>query len=257
MNPSPALVLELFPGVSLFGHAFEELGYCVVRGPDPIFSSLSRIEGFRPPSGRFEGIIGGPPCQQFSRLANLVRHNGHTVAPNLIPEFERVVVEAQPEWFLMENVQAAPLPSVSGYQVHAQLVRDVWVGGETSRLRRFSFGTRDGRALEIVTLALHSPNPLPAVLACGGTWVPVKLGGSGKPKKGNGRLWGDKSAAYFHAAKRAQGLPADFDIESFTVTAKIKAIGNGVPLAMGRAVAKAVNQAMQPGPGLLPCARYG
>jgi site-specific DNA-cytosine methylase len=46
-------------------------------------------------------------------------------------------------------------------------------------------------------------------------------------------------------ARRLQGLPADFLHDApFTVEGKIRAIGNGVPLAMGRAVARAVKLAM-------------
>jgi hypothetical protein len=41
-----------------------------------------------------------------------------------------------------------------------------------------------------------------------------------------------------------QGLPADFELPGLTREAKRKAVGNGVPLPMGRAVARAVKQAM-------------
>lgn len=89
------LVLSLFPGIGLLDRAFEEEweGCCVVRGPDLLWGG--DIHRFHPPSGRFDGIIGGPPCQCFSSLANLVRATGKTVAPNLIPEFERCVGEAE------------------------------------------------------------------------------------------------------------------------------------------------------------------
>ena len=30
------LILSIFPGIDLLGHAFEEVGFCVVRGPDLI-----------------------------------------------------------------------------------------------------------------------------------------------------------------------------------------------------------------------------
>lgn len=35
------LVLSLFPGLDLLGHAFTEEGFTVVRGPDPIYNSRS------------------------------------------------------------------------------------------------------------------------------------------------------------------------------------------------------------------------
>ena len=94
------LVLSLFPGIGLLDMAFEEEGFTVVRGPDVLWGG--DIRRFHPPAGKFDGIIGGPPCQAFSRLAHMVRHNG--LEPrfgNLIPEFERCVKEAMPRWFLI------------------------------------------------------------------------------------------------------------------------------------------------------------
>lgn len=239
---SAPLVLSLFPGIGLLDMAFEEVGFCVVRGPDLLWGG--DIRRFHPPAGRFDGVIGGPPCQAFSRLRYLVEHNGFTVAPNLIPEFERCVLEAQPTWFVMENVPDAPVPSVPGYTVSPEMVRDVWVGGETSRLRRFSWGTCSILAsarLHIEQLALHRTDPGPAVLASGGyREVPVAVGGSGKVKRTK-RL-GYKGNA--DAAAAAQGLPPDFDLPGFTAAGKCKAIGNGVPLPMGRAIARAVAEAI-------------
>lgn len=248
------LVLSLFPGIGILDQAFEEEGFCVVRGPDLLWGG--DIRRFHPPVGHFDGVIGAPPCQAHSRLANLVRHvhGPDKVAENLIPEFERCVAEADPEWFLMEMVPEGPEPAVDGYRVHAQLLRDLWVGGETIRLRRFSFGTRDGQRLPIrVDPLISTTDPKPAVLASGGRWVPVSVGGSGKPKRKKirradgrvtgGYIYGAKTSAYFQEAKLAQGLPEDFDLPGMTVAAKIKAVGNGVPLPMGRAVAKAVREA--------------
>lgn len=258
------LVLSLFPGVGLLDRAFEEDGFCVVRGPDLLWGG--DISLFHPPSGRFDGVIGGPPCQAHSRLSNLVRHvyGPEKVAECRIPEFERCIAESGPAWFLMEMVPEGPLPRVDGFEVHSQLLRDVWVGGETSRLRRFSFGTRDGRRLLIQVDALCRPDPQPAVLASGGRWVPVAVGASGKVKRDSkrrrpekkvwrksgksetARVYGAKTNAYLKEAIAAQGLPDDFDLPGMTVAGKIKAVGNGVPLAMGRAVAKAVRLAIEP-----------
>lgn len=255
------LVLSIFPGIDLLGRAFEEVGFTVVRGPDVLWGG--DIHTFHPPPGRFDGIIGGPPCQRFSSLANLVRHvyGEDKLAPDLIPEFERCIAEAQPAWFLMENVPKAPAPKVAGYVVRERMVLDVSVGGETTRLRRFSFGTPGGLRLAIDLAALPMwggrprPDPLPAVLASGGRWVLVARGGSGKVKdskrrrtkvrRADGRtkdayIYGFKTNEYFRQAVTAQGLPDDFDLPGMTVAGKIKAVGNGVPLAMGRAVANAV-----------------
>lgn len=246
------LVLSLFPGIGLLDMAFEEEGFCVVRGPDLLWGG--DIHRFHPPAGKFDGVIGGPPCQAFSRLRYFVEHNGLRIAENLIPEFERVIAEVHPAWFVMENVTDAPEPVVPGYGVAAQLVRDVWCGGETDRLRRFSFGSPLRKNIFdapcnrffIETEALHRPDPRPTVTASGGTppdWQPTARHLA--TRKGKAAT-GFKTKSYFNVARRDQGLPDEFLEEAswFTVAGKIKMIGNGVPLPMGRAVARAVKKAL-------------
>lgn len=242
------LVLSLFPGIGLLDMAFEEAGCCVVRGPDVLWGG--DIHTFHPPAGCFDGVIGGPPCQSFSRLRHMVEANGYQTAPNLIPEYERVVSEAQPAWFLMENVPAAPAPRVTDYGVTAMLLNNRWVGGVQNRERRFSFGMRGGR---LVNLAAYLDVALfeaaeyePAVLAGGGRSVPIAIGGSGKMKATNKKNIADStSAARTRRSCELQGLPADFlDRAPFTVEGKQRVIGNGVPLPMGRAIANAVVKAL-------------
>ena len=53
-----SVVLSLFPGIGLLDQAFEEEGFCVVRGPDLLWGG--DIRRFHPPAGVFDGIIGGP-----------------------------------------------------------------------------------------------------------------------------------------------------------------------------------------------------
>lgn len=242
---SAPLVLSLFPGIGLLDMAFEAEGFCVVRGPDLLWGG--DVRRFHPPAGKFEGVIGGPPCQAFSRIRYVNPKCGQKHG-NMIPEYERVIAEAQPDWFAMEEVPEAPQPSVPGYMVRAQLVRDVWVGGQTQRLRRFSFGTRDGRTLAVEQRALHTPEPATAVTASGGNrGVTIKLGGSGKVKRNALSGYGYAGKRDFEEALALQGLPADFLSEApFTVQAKYHVIGNGVPLPMGRAIARAVKAAMYP-----------
>lgn len=250
------LVLSLFPGIGLLDMAFEEEGFCIVRGPDLLWGG--DIHRFQPPAGKFDGVIGGPPCQAFSRLRHIVEANGYQTAPNLIPEFERVVSQAWPTWFLMENVPDAPEPNVELFDTQSRMIRDVWVGGETNRLRRFTYGVRSttrerlgmaqASAFEIETMALHRPDPEQAALASGGLRaVPVAVGGSGKRKisaMSAMRNRGYKTARDFASHCRLQGLPRGFDLPPFTTAAKVKAVGNGVPLPMGRAVARAVKKAI-------------
>ncbi len=233
------LVLSLFPGIGLLDMAFEEAGFCVVRGPDLLWGG--DVRRFHPPAGRFDGVIGGPPCQFASSIRHMNQAIGHKLAESRIPEYERCVAAAQPDWFLMENVPDAPLPEVAGYRVHAQLLRDHWCGGETMRHRRFSFGTPLGTRLVVPTLALHRPDPEPAALASGGNDPNLK--GRRRDRRFGHMGW--KTAAALANHYRLQGLPPGWlDDAPLTIEGKIRVVGNGVPLAMGRAVAAAVVRAI-------------
>lgn len=123
------LVLELFPGAGLFGRAFEAQGACVVRGPDILWGG--DIRGFKGRDGAFDVVIGGPPCQVFSRAAM-----SGTKAINLIPEFERVVSECQPRIAVMENVREA---RDYAPRWDYAFIRDWDCGGLTHRRRGFWF----------------------------------------------------------------------------------------------------------------------
>lgn len=242
-----SLVLSLFPGIGLLDMAFEREGFCVVRGPDVIWGG--DIRTFHPPAGVFAGVIGGPPCQAFSSLAHMVRHNGHEPKfGNLIPEFERCVAEAQPQWFLMEEVPAAPRPRVDGYGVwegvlnNRQCFSDDGEPAKQNRVRAISFGWRGGRRVLMIDTAVLE-NPKFEYAACGGTHGE---GGKVKPLRKEQRLKSCvgsnvKSQSSFVRLCELQGLPKDFLKDSpLTVVGKCKAVGNGVPLPMGRALVRAI-----------------
>jgi DNA (cytosine-5)-methyltransferase 1 len=235
------LVLSLFPGIGLLDYAFELEGFCIVRGPDVLWGG--DIRRFSPPAGVFDGVIGGPPCQPFSRLVHIVRANGYEPRHgNLIPDFERVVSEAAPSWFLMEEVPAAPLPDVPGYVVRDLVFDNRWSGAEQHRVRRFSFGSSDGRRLPVEVAALESATWEPAV-ASDARGRPVKFTPyrdgilKEKPDKGTTRRpIGDML--------RLQGLPDDWlDECPLTESGKRTVIGNGVPIPTGRTIARAIRRA--------------
>ena len=253
------LVLSLFPGIGLLDMAFEQEGFCVVRGPDVLWGG--DIRRFHPPSGRFAGVIGGPPCQMFSRLAHMVRQNGYEPKfGNLIPEFERCVVEAAPGWFIMENVPDAPVPEVEGYGITSFCLNNRQLGEKQNRVRRWTWGNKGAVRFLMVETQVFERLEFETA-ACGGSHGPggiareedarvrkrqaIKLGGSGKVKRSRETLpFNAKSRSAFDELKRKQGLSADFDLPGFTVAAKCQAVGNGVPMAMGRAIAKAARKAI-------------
>lgn len=232
------LVLSLFPGIGLLDRGFEDAGFCVVRGPDLLWGG--DVRRFFPPAGMFDGVIGGPPCQAFSRLVHLVRAKGHRVADNLIPEFERIVATAKPRWFVMENVPDAPPPRQA---TGSTVIRDYDCGGLTSRKRRISWGG--------LTLLLPPASGMPAphrAVVCDARDVPVAIGGSGKRKPsitgGTAPHEGPKMAV--EEMCRRQGFdPALLEHAPFTAAAKRQVIGNGVPYPLARAVADAVVRALE------------
>lgn len=238
------LVLSIFPGIGLLDMAFEEAGFCVVRGPDLLWGG--DVRQFHPPAGKFDGVIGGPPCQEHTSLAWLNKAQGvSTRHGDQNPEFDRCVEEAAPAWFLRENAPLAPPANPSGYSVHSQLLEDVWCGGETRRRRRICFGTATGARLHIGTLALHTPTPARAVT---GDARQASVGERVRHReKGitGGLLNKDGRKLPLPEMLRLQGLSDDFFGADcpFTDKAKRQMIGNGVPLAMGRAIAEAVKRA--------------
>jgi DNA (cytosine-5)-methyltransferase 1 len=244
------LILSLFPGAGLLDMAFEEAGFCVVRGPDLLWGGDVKL--FHPPAGHFAGIIGGPPCQAFSQLRFMViqRHGAGALAENLIPQYERCVAEAAPTWFLMENVPAAPEPAIAGYAVQSFILNNRWVGGEQNRVRRFSFGVLGSEPVDlrryIEIHALEMMEYSPAVLASGNkqSGVTIRLDREGRPRKKIGADYASRQTVA--EALRLQGLPENFfEGSPLTVEGQQKVIGNGVPRPMGRAVADAICKALQ------------
>ncbi len=235
------LVLSLFPGIGLLDMAFEQRGFCVVRGPDRIWGG--DIKTFHPPAGKFNGIIGGPPCQCFSKLMRLSRHvNGEeSVAENLIPEFERCILAALPHWYVMENVPGAPEPNTPGYAVHSVLLNNRWFGGVQNRERRISFGVRGATLLNIRRYIETEPferlDYHDAVVAQG-IYRKHYIQYEGRTIQTSRPT---QSEATVKLSKELQGLPETFlDGTPMTVKGKQMMIGNGVPLPLGRAIADAV-----------------
>lgn len=204
------LILSIFPGVDLLGRGFEAAGFCVVRGPDPLWGG--RIESFHPPPATFQGVIGGPPCTEFSLLK---RQRNRPEGVRLLREFLRVVKEADPVWFLLENVAAVPDVALDGYEVDRFDLRAADVGLGQRRLRHFQFGRRDGSKLH-----LERPRADPAAAL-----NPAVTAHDGRD---------------FAELLRLTGLPADYDLPAFKSGAKKRAVGNGVPPPMAEMIALAI-----------------
>ena len=232
INPPAAgasLVLSLFPGIDLLGRGFELEGFSVVRGPDLIFGG--DIRAFSVPRGRFDGVIGGSPCPDFSR-ARRAPPSGDGLA--MLAEFCRVVFHARPSWWLLENVAGVPDVMVPGYS-HFRIDLDARECGlRQIRPRVFQFGSIAG-LVPVVTRRRR------AALEESRCAMASEFARPGR------RGW--------HEFCELQGLPRDFELPGFTLSAKYRAVGNGVPLPMARTIAAAVRdaRALVPGESLCRC----
>lgn len=207
------LVLSLFPGAGLLDRGFEQAGFVVVRGPDTLLGQ--RVEDFYAPAGHFCGVIGGPPCQDFSR-ARRRPPTGHGI--KMLGEFARVVTEAKPAWWVMENVPGVPDVHIAGYVTRRFNLFASEFGCRQKRNRSFQFGSQDGVPLVILSGTQSQFRSLaPAVLA-----------------RDHRRNFADLC--------ELQGLPRWFDLPGLSRTAKNRAVGNGVPVPMARAVAEAIRE---------------
>jgi len=204
------MVLSVFPGIDLFGRAFEAEGFCVVRGPDVLWGG--DVREFHPDPGWAWGVIGGSPCQDFSR-ARRGPLSGR--GWEMLKEFRRVVEEARPEWWLLENVPGCPDLLVPGWGWQRTPVNQGWYSG-VNRNRHFQFGSRSGVQVH-VEAGRTMRGMQPAALA--------------------------HDARGFRAVCELQGLPRSFALPPFQVGERVKAVGNGVPLVLGRTWARAILEA--------------
>ncbi len=238
------VVLSIFPGLDLLGRGFEEFGYCVVRGPDVIWGG--DIHSFHPPINVFEGIIGGDPCQAHGNLAKLNARLGREPRfPDMTDEFARAIVEAQPDWWLRENIPPAPDITVPGYKVYKLRLNNRWLGEEQNRDRCFWFGTKDGRILDIEVALFESPNYEYAVTSCGASAVGLQFDRN-NTNRSQKIVQRRKNAAHRLWERRCELMGVDPEFlkyAPFTQGGKNHALANGVSLYVARVVAKAVRKA--------------
>ncbi|WP_294966747.1 DNA cytosine methyltransferase [Sulfurimonas sp.] len=211
------LVLSLFTGVGLFDKAFREAGFCVVSAGDIIYGQ--DIREFKGILNKFDGVIGGPPCQLFSDLNRdrSVTDNYH-YGLQMLDEFVRIVKECDSTWFLFENVRNVPNVKIDNYSHQRIDINQGWYEN-TTRLRHIQFGHKDNLYIQ---------------------WERGKI----NPNSNHCALASDNRS--FKELCKLQGLKNGFNLPDFTVKGKKKLVGNGVPLSMGRVIANAVKDVTDP-----------
>lgn len=214
------LILSIFPGVDLLGRGFELEAFCVVRGPDLLWGG--DVRAFHPPPGKFDGLIAGSPCQDFSRKRRRRQTPPTGYGLEMLSEFVRVVLEAQPDWWLLENVPTVPDVQVPGYVVQRLDLNARECGSTQDRLRHFQFGSREGLILV--------PRRAPVTASVSQKTV---LATEGRRKHRRGWI----------EFCQLQGLPGALDLPGMTIEARYMAVGNGVHLDVARTLARAVREA--------------
>ena len=207
------LVLSVFSGIDILGKGFAANGFTVVSAGDIMFGQ--DIREFRSIKGRFDGVIGGSPCQDFSN-ARRTEPTGYGL--EMLAEFVRIVEESEPKWFLLENVPQVPDVHVLGYHVQRFSLSPTDLGFEQNRPRHFQFGSKEGYVLE-VKKAKYNGITKPCLTASEGT------------------KQGKRSLDEFI---RLQGLPSNFSLEGFTHSHKYRLIGNGVHFGVAKEIAKLI-----------------
>ncbi|MCA9136282.1 MAG: DNA cytosine methyltransferase [Planctomycetales bacterium] len=229
------LVLSLFPGVDLLGRAFAAAGFVVVTGPDRVTGG--DVRDFAGMPGRFDGIIGGPPCQGFSATnmhRSNPRHKSVRLSREMLGHFVRIVEECRPRWFLCENVPAVPNVRVPGFPYVQRLPLCDWeCGGVQIRTRHIQFGHAESWIIRPERSVIERS----------------KIGR--KPEAITTKPVSRWESYALHCRK--QGLPESLALPGWTKEAKFRAVGNGVPLAMGRALAAAVVNASPKDAADCPC----
>ena len=115
MLDSRPTVVELFGGAGLFGHAFKQVGFRIVRAiekdvvaagtyaknvsDDVEVADIRKLT----PAGRCDVLIAGPPCQGFSTLG---RRNSNDPRNRLSWEVVRWSRKLRPRVVVIEKVAA-------------------------------------------------------------------------------------------------------------------------------------------------------
>lgn len=208
------LILSLFTGIGLLDEAFKREGFCVVSAGDIITGQ--DIRNFTTTDGHFDGVIGSPPCQDFS--TRQLHSDKTNYSHKMVEEFKRIVLESKPKWWLLESIHGVPDVIIEGYNHQRTPINQAWYEA-IYRKGIIQFGSNSGQHIQI-----------PRGKIC------------------NNLKRDELKAQYksFAEIKHMKGLPDSFDLPGLTISAKKSFIGNTVPLKMGEVIAKAVKSVMCP-----------
>lgn len=159
-------VIDLFCGCGGLSRGFRDAGYDVLAGYDNWQPAIDTYNGNLPETAfkldlsdvdeaikvidaanySIDGIIGGPPCQDFSTAGKRIEG----ARADLTEKYAQIVSYFKPRWFLMENVaraehaaafkRALDIFSAAGYGVTYHVVNAALCGVPQNRKRLITVG---------------------------------------------------------------------------------------------------------------------
>lgn len=158
----------------------------VIRAPIEEVSSKTLLSAAKLRPGEADALIGGPPCQPFSKSGYWSRgDSGRLRDPraNTLAEFIRVLRDTRPKTFLLENVtglaytgkeeglrfllnEIKQINAQTGtrYKVCARVLNAAWYGVPQTRERIILVGSREGTDFRFQDARFYDPDERDAEL---------------------------------------------------------------------------------------------
>jgi DNA (cytosine-5)-methyltransferase 1 len=177
-----AVAVELDSRCCATLEANKSRGYSWEVIPEPIedVSSRTLLSAAKLAVGEADALIGGPPCQPFSKSGYWSRgYSGRLRDPraNTLTEFIRVLRDTRPKTFLLENVtglaytgkeegfrflldEIEHINSATGtrYKVSAKVLNAAWYGVPQTRERIILIGSREGKEFKFPAARFYDPD---------------------------------------------------------------------------------------------------
>ena len=132
-------------------------------------------------------LIGGPPCTPFSKSGFWLdwKRNGLDPTASLLQEYTRVLREARPRKFLLENVYALTYKNKASRPAYERLMREIDEAGyhcEPVVLNAADYGVPQARPrLFVLGVPKGEPKPRPPKPSHGGSWERRHSGNIARP----------------------------------------------------------------------------
>lgn len=170
-------ILSICTGMGLMDRAFMDAGHTVVPGceidpemramyaalcgEEPIYESLDDLIFGIGDHARFDGVIGGPPCQSHTKLRAMRKPK----FPDLTDSVNRLLSKVICNWFIFENVRPIAIPgarhtmlnAMNYYQPHQSRERWFTYHGTLAPAPRYHGDVDDLRAYSVVAGRIYGP----------------------------------------------------------------------------------------------------